>query len=269
MKIVYNKAIKATENLHTITYDHELTTLEKYVEITAELSSVDNKAELVSSWLVLSSAIFGALIFVNILLAFFTNNDSLDLDSSLFLYGCLCILALTAKDSLYLLLVLNITKSKLTMRDKLSKIEKHHLVSGPYLMLTKCIIFILSVLLLFSFVAYFTNYLPHPFLTSLFIYLALLTAINVVRKNIHFIFHISFAVLTALLCVYNIFLLADLRHEEENQYNESQAQSDIESESDDSAENIRDFIHSGMYEMMQEQERRNDLVYKPDPLPTK
>lgn len=272
MKIVHNKNTKVTENVDKITYEHELTTLEKYVEITAELSSVENKAELVTSWLVLSSAILGAFVFLNIFLAFIYNSDSVILDTSLLFYGCLCVLAFTAKDSLYLLLVLNITKSNFTMRDKLNKIEQHHLVSGRYLMLTKCIIVILSVLLLFSLAAYFTSYLPHPFLTSLFIYLSLITAINIVRKNIHFVFHISFAILTALLCVYNLFVLADVRHEryeEENQYNESQTQSDIESESDDSAESIREFIDRGMYEMMQEQELRNDLVYKPEPLPTK
>jgi hypothetical protein len=272
MKIVHNKNTKVTENVDKITYEHELTTLEKYVEITSELSSVENKAELVTSWLVLSSAILGAFVFLNIFLAFIYHSDSVILDTSLLFYGCLCVLAFTAKDSLYLLLVLNITKSNFTMRDKLNKIEQHHLVSGRYLMLTKCIIVILSVLLLFSFAAYFTSYLPHPFLTSLFIYLSLLTAINIVRKNIHFVFHISFAILTALLCVYNLFVLADVRNErydEENQYNESQPQSDIESDSDDSADSIREFIDSGMYEMMQEQERRNDLVYKPEPLPTK
>jgi hypothetical protein len=66
-----------------------------------------------------------------------------------------------------------------------------------------------------------------------------------------------------------MFLLAELRYEEEHQYNEYQDQSDIENEIDDSSDSIRNFIDNAMYEMMQEQERKNDLVYKPEPLPTK
>lgn len=264
MKIVHNKNTKVTENVDKIKYEHELTTLEKYVEITSELSSIENKKELLTSWLIVSSAILGGLVFINILLAFLTNNNSLVLETSLLIYGCFCILAYTAKDFLYLLLVLNITKSNITMKDKLNKIENHNLVSGRYLIFTKSIIFILISLLLFSFVAYFTTYFTHPLLISLFIYLLLLTVINVVRKNIHFIFHVSFAILIALLCVYNMFLLADLRHEEENQYNESQNQSDFEPDD----ESIQEIVDNGMSEIMQERERINDLVYKPEPQET-
>lgn len=260
MKIVHNKNTKVTENVDKIKYEHELTTLEKYVEITAELSSIENKKDLLTSWIVVSFAILGGLLFINILLAFFTNNNTLVLEIDILIYGFFCILAYTAKDFLYLLLVLNITKSNITMKDKLNKIENHNLVSGQYLTLTKSIIFILSLLLLFSFAAYFTTSLTHPLLVSLFIYLSLLTVINIVRKKIHFIFHIFFAVLTALLYVYNMFLLADLRHEEENKYNESQNQSDFENDE----ESIQEIIDNGISEIMQERDRINDLVYKPE-----
>lgn len=137
-------------------------------------------------------------------------------------------------------------KSNLNMRVKLSNIQEHKLVSGVYLYLAKVIIVILSILLLFSFAAYFTNYIKHPLLTSLLIYFLLLTTVNVVRKKLHIAVHISFFIFTFLLCLVNLFVLADIRHEERlNSYEEPlYTDEEIELEKEgDAHEIIDDFMN--------------------------
>lgn len=267
MKIIHNKNTKITDNINKITYEHERTTLEKYVEITAELSSIENKKELFISWLIVSAAILGVMIFFSVFLALIENSESIVLDRGILFYGCLCILAYTSKDFLYLSLVLNITKSKLTMRDKLNRIENHHLIYGRYLTFTKCIIFVLGTLFLLSFFNYFTVYFDHPLLISLFIYLSLISVINVIKKNVSFIIHIAFLILMFLLYVYNLILVVDLRHEAE--YEDAYAQSDVNNGDDDDGESIQEIVDNGMYEIMKEREQINELVYKPDPVETK
>lgn len=221
MKLIHNKITKSAENITRINYEHELTTLEKYVETTAELSTVENKQELFFSWLIYSLSFLGGLSIFGIFFSFIDGNEYVSLESTLLVYISLCIFAYTSKDFLYLLLVLNIMKSNLNMRVKLSNIQEHNLVSGNYLYLAKGLIIILSILLLFSFAAYFTNYLKHPLLTSLLIYFLLLTTVNVVRKKLHIAVHISFFIFTLLLCLVNLFVLADNRYEERlNSYDE-------------------------------------------------
>lgn len=189
--------------------------LEIYKKLKADLCSTDDVSGMIHSWFFLSFSIIGFIVFLDVFFSFFSGRTEFNIDFSTMPYVIASILILVASDFFMCYLNSKITKSDLSLDEKINRLNNNILVSGFNLRLIRFMIVGFVVLLLFSFYSYFDPEIQHPFGNSFIIYLLLITLINIVKKNVSFFYHILFGIISFILYIFNQVAFGDLSYAED------------------------------------------------------
>lgn len=200
--------------------------LKKYEELKADLCPIEDATDIFGLWILISFSIIGIIIFLDVFLSLFSDRTDFNVVFSTMPYVISSIFILAG--SVFIMFYLNskITQSALSVDEKIERLENNKLVSGFSLTFVKIMIFSFFILLLFSFYCYFDPEIKHPFGNSFIIYLLLMILINIVKKNVSFFYHITFAIISCILYLFNYIAFSDLAYaEEDNEDNIHQTQS--------------------------------------------
>lgn len=211
---IINK-FKKSEHIPKQEDKYEEIKLKTYEKLKADLCPIDDVSEMINSWFFLSFGIIGFIVFLDIFFSFFSGRTEFNIDLSTMIYVIASILILVASEFFMCYLNSKITKSDLSLDEKINRLDNNILVSGFNLRLVRFMIFAFVVLLLFSFYSYFVPEIQHPFGNSFIIYLLLITLINIVKKNVSFLYHLLFGIISFILYIFNQVAFGDLSYEED------------------------------------------------------
>ena len=147
---IINK-FKKSEHIPKQEDKYEEIKLKTYEKLKADLCPIDDVSEMINSWFFLSFGIIGFIVFLDIFFSFFSGRTEFNIDLSTMIYVIASILILVASEFFMCYLNSKITKSDLSLDEKINRLDNNILVSGFNLRLVRFMIFAFVVLLLFSF----------------------------------------------------------------------------------------------------------------------